>query len=254
MRRKIRRALEQPFPDHWRRLLNGRVRWWSELDAGERDRAEDLIRILLATKTFEGASGFDPTEDVIVTIAAEASLLVLGLGHEWYRDVGAVIVYPSAALRSGRHLIDGGIERDGPVPLSGEALLHGPVMVTWDAVLASVRHPGFGHNVVHHEFAHKLDMADGIVDGMPPLGDRQRERRWTEVMGELLAKMRAGSPTGLDSYGATNPAELFAVATEAFFDAPTRLLTTLPDVYALLADFYRQDPAQRRGSSETADV
>jgi Mlc titration factor MtfA (ptsG expression regulator) len=246
MNRKIRHALAQPFPPRWRTLLADRLRWWRELDADERSRLEDLVRIFLATKSFEGAAGFDPGEDVTVTIAAEASLLVLGLGHEWYRDVGAVIVYPSTAVRTGRHVLDGGVERRGPVALSGEAVLHGPVMVVWDAALAAARHPERGHNVVHHEFAHKLDMADGAADGMPPVGSRDREREWRDIMDRVLARLRAGAQIVLDPYGATNQAELFAVATEAFFEVPGRLAAGLPEVYELLASFYRQDPAARR--------
>jgi MtfA peptidase len=229
----------------WEEMLASRIAWWPLHDADDRASLSALVDAFLGSKRFEAARGFTLTEDIPVTIAAEACLMILGLGLEWYRDVHAIIVYPSTAVRGGTRRIDGGLETSGPVSLAGEAMLHGPVMIAWDQALGAARHPERGHNVVFHEFAHKIDMVDGVADGRPPLGDPELARRWTDVMGRALDDLRAGSPRFIDDYGATGPGELFAVVTEAFFDVPTVLHAREPEIYELLSAFYRQDPTTR---------
>ena len=133
------------------------------------------------------------------------------------------------------------------VPILGEA--HdgrGPVLLAWDQAEQSARHPGSGNNVVYHEFAHKLDMLDGIVDGTPRFGRRGELDEWVEVCTEAFEALRAGiDREPLQPYGATNPAEFFAVATEAFFDVPLMLEANESRLYDVLRDYYRQDPAAR---------
>jgi Mlc titration factor MtfA (ptsG expression regulator) len=130
------------------------------------------------------------------------------------------------------------------------------VILTWDAVRRSGRHPELGHNVVYHEFAHKLDMMDGAVDGVPPLGDRQEYERWERVCKAEYERLRALSDAGqegvLDPYGSTDVAEFFAVVTEAFFDAPIELAQEYPALYEVLSAFYRQDTAARHRRAQTA--
>jgi Mlc titration factor MtfA (ptsG expression regulator) len=140
-----------------------------------------------------------------------------------------------------------GTEFEGVVPLLGEAHdLRGPILLVWDRARSAARHPGRGSNVVFHEFAHKIDMLDGLVDGTPPLPDRAAVRRWVEVCTEPYEALRAGDDRyPLDPYGATDPAEFFAVATEAFFDAPVALAAEEPALYAALRDYFAQDPAER---------
>jgi Mlc titration factor MtfA (ptsG expression regulator) len=245
-----RRALRSPFPDAWRALLAGRLPWWRRLDAGERRRMERLIREFDAVKLWEGGGGFEPREDVRVTIAAEACLLVLGLDLDHYRDVTSIIVYPTTALRTGVRSLRSGIVTETPLALRGEAMLHGPVLITWDDVVQSVRHPARGHNVVHHEFAHKLDMRDGFADGIPAIASRAQRDRFDAVTAAEFRRLEDGESAHLlDPYGATNRAEFFAVATEAFFDRPALLRDELPDLFAVLRDYYRQDPAGRDGIS-----
>jgi Mlc titration factor MtfA (ptsG expression regulator) len=133
------------------------------------------------------------------------------------------------------------------VPVLGEA--HdgrGPVLLAWDQAEEAARHPGSGHNVVFHEFAHKLDMLDDIIDGTPPLERRADLDRWVEVFTEAYEALRAGrARPPLQPYGATNPSEFFAVATEAFFDVPAQLAHHEPKLYEVLRDFFNQDPAAR---------
>jgi len=244
MKRRRARALEVPFPDSWRGLLGENLRWWSALDEGDRRRMEDLIRMFLADKSFEGTRGFEPTEEMKVLIAAQACLLILGLDYGLYGDVTSVIVSPTIVPHPGPRRLDGGIVSDDHAALAGQAMLHGPVLIVWDRLSDQARHPGRGHNVVFHEFAHKLDMRDGASDGVPPMS-AQLQRRWEPTLRSILQRLRDGAAVDLDAYGGTNPAEMLAVATEAFFDMPVRLQRDEPELYALLSVFYRQDPATR---------
>ena len=163
-----------------------------------------------------------------------------------------ILVYPSTVVPPERH--PGGFERvagpvEVPVPILGQAFAQGPVILVWDAVLHGARHPEQGHNVVYHEFAHKLDMLDGAADGTPPLAGRGQLAEWVAVCSVEFLRLRRladkGHKTFLDAYGATSEAEFFAVATEEFFDRPLALRKHSPDLYRVLGAYYRQDPAAR---------
>ena len=149
-----------------------------------------------------------------------------------------------------------GTRTDSPLPVLGVAHYDGPVIIAWDSARAGARHPERGHNVVYHEFAHKLDMLDGVVDGTPPLARREELDQWVAVCTAEYEAMRNGTDDGfLDGYAAVNPAEFFAVVTETFFDIPLELEAAKPALYDVLRDFYRQDPARvaceaRRGSPD----
>lgn len=249
--RRRRKALEAPFAPEWRALLADRVAHWCFLDDVERERLEALIKAFLVDKAFEGAGGMKLSEDVRVTIAAQACLLVLGLDHDYYRDVHSIIVYPSTVVRRGPQAsaVLGGAVTEDPAFLAGEARLHGPMVIVWDQALAQARYPGRGHNVVYHEFAHKIDMADGAADGTPPWQDRSARARMGVVLAREFSALRQraadGFPDLLDTYGAVSAVEFFAVATEAFFDMPVSLQAQHPELYEVLAGFFRQDPAGR---------
>jgi Mlc titration factor MtfA (ptsG expression regulator) len=225
-----------------------RVPSWPTLSDDERSRLEAGATDLIATKRWEAARGWTLTEEMQVTIAGNAALLVLGLGGEAYRTVSAIIVHPTTVtLRGERGGPVAGTRSDDPLPILGQATgERGPLLIAWDAVLWGIAHPERGENVVHHEFAHKLDMLDGYADGVPPLGDRALRDRWAEVLGAELEALRSGGEDPvLRPYAATDLAELFAVATEAFFNTPLALATHKPVLYRLLVDFYHQDPAAR---------
>jgi Mlc titration factor MtfA (ptsG expression regulator) len=202
----------------------------------------------LRHKHWEAAHGFTLDDEIVVTIATQAALLVLGLGVDEYREVSAIIVYPSAMQSRGVSAgpVPGTVT-EGVIPVLGEA--HdgrGPVLLAWDQAQAAARNPGSGHNVVFHEFAHKIDMLDSVTDGTPRMRNRRDMQRWVEVCTEAYEALRDGVDRApLQPYGATNPAEFFAVATEAFFDVPAVLEEYEPDLYEVLRDFYRQDPAAR---------
>ncbi len=221
---------------------------WNGLGRARREQLEDLTRQFLATKEYEAAGDFMVDDTVKVTIAAHAGLLALDLGLEVYRDVHSVIVYPTAVVKRGAHSDPSlpGAHRACPTPLAGEAMLHGPVVLTWDAVVSGARHPEHGRNVVYHEFAHKIDMRSGEADGIPPVGDRADMVRWERQIDETLAALRARPAPDpvLGAYAEVNRAELFAVATEAFFTVPEALAAHHRELYRMLAAFYRPEPSR----------
>ena len=236
------------LPDHWLEIVEEHVGIWHLLDDDERELLTTTSDWLLRHKHWEAAHGFALTDDITVTIAAQAALLVLGLSVDEYRELSAIIVYPTAMLSHGvRAGPAWGTATDADVPILGEAHDHrGPVLIAWDEAQASSQHPGSGHNVVLHELAHKLDMADGVVNGSPPLAGRVEVDRWQHVCTKAFGALAAGQDVPpLQPYGGTNPAEFFAVATEAFFDVPATLRQHEPDLYEILHDFYQQDPAAR---------
>ena len=189
--------------------------------------------------------GLTLTDEIKVTIAGMASLLVLGMDHEYYPNVETVIVYPQGFLVTQQRMETRRVLAEEVLPLSGQAALSGPVIVSWADVRASIA--GSGGNVVLHEFAHKLDMRDGAADGAPYLETNTQIERWSRVMSaeyqQLVAETQAGERGVLNPYGATNAAEFFAVATETFFENAQALLEVHPELYAVLRDFYHQDPA-----------
>jgi MtfA peptidase len=255
--RRRKRLLEAPFPDEWRRILSRNMVHFSYLEGHEQQQLCQLVQLFVAEKEWEGCNGLVLTDEMKVTIAGQACLLVLGLvdvlrGPELYANVETILVYPSTFIpRRQEESIFAipGIEHP-MLPLIGEAHRRGPVILTWDAVRRSGRHPEIGHNVVYHEFAHKLDMLDGAVDGVPPLGDKAEYERWNRVCQSEYARLRELSDAGregvLDPYGSTDEAEFFAVVTEAFFDAPIELAAEYPALYEVLSAFYRQDTAARQ--------
>jgi hypothetical protein len=242
-----REALRQePLTPAERAILEKNVHYLATLDEGDRRAHEGLVRIFLAEKSFEGCGGLELTEEIKVTIAGLACILLLGRETDIYPDVDAILVYPSAYRAVGR-TNEGGVLVEGEQARLGESWTRGVVIVAWDHVKATATQPGHGQNVVLHEFAHQLDGEDGAMDGAPDLGARAKYTSWARVLGEefgeLSKKVHDGRASDIDGYGATNPAEFFAVVTEMFFEKPRALKRRHPDLYDELAAFYRQDPA-----------
>ena len=250
--RRRRRILESPFPEAWEAILSRNIPHAAQLDAEETARLKDFIQVFAAEKTWEGCGGLEMNDEIRVTISAQAGLLVLGRLHQYFRNVQSILVYPTTIVTPERplgHFTIPGVTPAAGTPILGEAHMGGPVLLVWDRVKQNARHPEQGHDVVYHEFAHKLDMLDGAADGTPPLGTRAETDRWIEVCGAafeaLRQRVQRGQASFLDAYGATNEAEFFAVATEFFFDQARQMKKQEPDLYAVLQDFYGQDPAAR---------
>jgi Mlc titration factor MtfA (ptsG expression regulator) len=257
-RNEIRKRL---FPPEWEAIVRTNVVHYSMLDNVERAELVATMQVFLEEKQWEGCGGLEVTDEIRVTIAAQACLLQLGLPHDYYRNVESILIYPTTVVPPERQ--PGVFESVGSpvvdsVPILGQAFAQGPVILVWDAVLHGARHPEQGHNVVYHEFAHKLDMLDGAADGTPPLAGREQLDEWVAVCTRELQCLRSlagkGHKTFLDAYGATNEAEFFAVATEEFFDRPLALQGHSPDLYRVLSAYYRQDPASRMERSCTQEA
>jgi Mlc titration factor MtfA (ptsG expression regulator) len=236
------------LPAEWERIAAAQLGAWRGFQPDERESLGALGDWLLRHKNWEAAAGFALDDDMRTIIAIEAALLVLALGTDYYREVSAIVVYPTTILSRGVYAGPvRGTVTDGVVPVYGQAHdRRGAILIAWDEALLAAGHPGRGRNVVFHEFAHKLDMLDDVTDGTPPLDTKEALARWVEVCTDAYTALRDGIPrVPLDFYGGVSPAEFFAVATETFFDAPLALEEHQPDVFAVLRDFYRQDPAER---------
>jgi Mlc titration factor MtfA (ptsG expression regulator) len=240
---------EQPFPEEWLGYLEKNVAHYRCLSESEQATLRDDLRILLKEKTWEGGGGLELTAEMQVTIAAEASLLLLGLDHEYYPNVESIVVYPRDYIAPARTRDPSGVVDEYGSTRLGEAWDIGPVLLSWSDARSGSINPTDGHNVVLHEFAHKLDMRDGTADGVPKLEDDAQYDSWAEVMSkefqELVAQTEKGHKSLLDSYGTTNAAEFFAVATECFFEKSVLMQAQHPRLYAALRAFYHQDPASR---------
>ncbi len=237
-----------------RLVLAQRLPWWHVLTTAERLDLESLTVAFLATKDVEAARGFELDDEMPLLIAAQAALPLVGLAAalgsatalDQYRDVSTVVVHPTTVVQSHeRPTATPRVMTTAPEHLLGQAQLHGPVLLAWDSVEESLQFPGRGRNVVFHEFAHKLDMRDGRVDGTPLLGDRTTRKRWHDLATQEMASLRRRPDPVLRRYGAQNPAEFFAVAVEAFLDDPITLWREKPDFYDVLRELFRQDPAAR---------
>ena len=248
-RRQVERTLaRRAIPDElWARTL-ARFPFLQRRSAQDARQLRELATLFLARKEFAAPDGMTVTDAMAVAVAAQACVPVLRLGLSWYDGFVGIFMHPDA-VRARRERIDEiGIVHAYDETLSGEAMEGGPLMLSWRDVADAGESAEWGYNVVIHEFAHVIDMRDGVADGIPPLPGRAERERWHDVLhahyDEHCADVDAGIETLLDPYGAEAPDEFFAVASEAFFVAPEDLLAEHPRLYDLLAGFYRQDPAR----------
>ncbi len=242
-RERIRRRL---FPLAWRTILERTFPRYLRLSPEDRKELEGHIQVFLAEKRFEGAAGLAITDEIRVTIAAQACFLLLHRDTDFYPGLYSIIVYPEEYVASYRRRDEQGFVEEGPQVRLGEASGQGAVILSWDGALRGASDVDDCHNVVFHEFAHQLDAESGSFDGAPLLPERSMYLTWARTLSEEWHALRARAdrrePTDLDPYGATNPAEFFAVVTECFFQRPHQLRETHPKLYEELERFYRQDP------------
>jgi len=205
-------------------------------------KLKDLALLFLAEKQFAGTHGLEVSDAMRLSIAAQACLPILELGLDWYSGWTGVVVYPGDFRVRRTEVDEDGVVHEWDDELAGEAMPGGPVVLSWDA---AAHDPLM--NVVIHEFAHKLDMLDGVADGRPPLHAGMDGRAWQRAFAEafegLSDAVEHGRDTWLDPYAAEHPSEFFAVISEAFFEDPRETRRRYPDVYDQLRLFYRQDPA-----------
>jgi Mlc titration factor MtfA (ptsG expression regulator) len=243
------KILARPFPPDWLAYLRKNVTHFQYLSEEEQARLRDDLCIFIAEKHWEGCGGLKITDEIKVTIAAQACLLVLGMKHNYFDRVLSILVYPRSYRAQARDDPRYDPIYDESSARLGEAHYRGPVVLSWEEVLKDGRQPATRHNLVIHEFAHQIDFLDGVVNGTPPLKDEAQAKRWHDVMTDeyqgLIRESEIGRATLLDQYGTTNEAEFFAVATECFFNQPVALAQRHSRLYDLLREYFRQDPAAR---------
>lgn len=244
----IRRLFSRPLPvfdELWRPILLQDFEHWQTLSEPEIERMELLVASFFHSTRWEAANGFELNAEIKVVISAQASMLLLGLDLDTYPMLTSVIVHPSTVRLRGGYNMGGGVQSTEVPPLLGQAHFRGPVLLSWTAARRGAKRPAAGENVVYHEFAHRLDMLDGVTDGTPPLDDEEATKRWGRVCTAAYDSVRAQGSEVLRPYAGTNPAEFFAVATEVFFNRPVALREHEPALYEELRSFYNQDPALR---------
>jgi len=217
-------------------------------------RLRRLASLFLHDKTIVGAGDFILDEKIRAVIAAQACVLILNLDLDYFDGWVEVIVYPDAFVVSHRTADEAGVVHQEARALGGEAWGRGPVILSWDDIEPTGRERPVGHNVVLHEFAHKLDMLNGPADGLPPLHPGMRLKQWSDdfsrVYADLQHQVARHHRTALDPYGSVSPAEFFAVVSETFFEVPARLHHHYPALYGDLKQFYRQDPLSWPGGAQ----
>ncbi len=247
-KRRRNRLKQRPFPLLWDSTIENNLSIYPRLSPIERRRLQGHVQVFLAEKQFIGCQGLQVTEEMKLTIAAVACLLLLNERGEYFPKLRSILIYPSTyfvheTIATGNYVVE-----ERRVARLGESWVNDQVVVSWEQVQQDTRNWRDGHNVVLHEFAHQLDQEDGKAEGVPILPRKSDYHNWSQVMTkeyqQLCHHVQQGIKTVMDSYGATNPAEFFAVATETFFEKPHQLLNHHPALYELLQRYYQLDPVQ----------
>jgi MtfA peptidase len=241
-----RRVQGRPFPPAWRAILQARVPYFRRLPADLQLQLKKHIQVFVREKDFIGCDGLEVTDEMRVTIAAQACLLILNRRADYFPRLREILVYPAAFVVERLHGDAIGLQQERRQVLSGESWARGQVVLSWEDVLHGAAIDDDGRNVVIHEFAHQLDQEKGHATGAPLLGHRERYVRWSSVMAEEFARLQSrahlAEPSLIDFYGATDPAEFFAVVSEIFFEQPQRMAAEHPALYRELGEFYKVDP------------
>lgn len=247
--RRRQRLRRQPFPSGWLGVINRNVPYYRALPEPDRKELLGHVLVFLAEKRFEGCGGLEITDEIRVTIAAQACVLLLHRENtDYYPRLRSILVYPRAYRARAVRTEPGGVVHEETTLRGGESWREGAVVLSWDDIKRNAADIHDGHNVVFHEFAHQLDQEDGAADGTPVLPRSSMYVAWARVLGagyrELLDAVERHRRTVIDQYGGTSPAEFFAVLTECFFKNPLPLRRKHPALYEQLKLFYRQDPAR----------
>ncbi|MEM6883420.1 MAG: M90 family metallopeptidase [Verrucomicrobiota bacterium] len=240
--------IEQPFPLQWDTLLREKFPIYGALPDPIRFKLKRMIRIFIAKTHFEACGGLDlVTDEMRVLIAAQACLLVVNHDQKLYPKLKTILIYPSTYKTNHSDSLFHFMEEESEARL-GESWSTGTVVLAWDSVEHGAYDTKDGHNLVMHEFAHQLDQLDGTADGAPDLGEHSRYISWARVLGQeyedLEERLFQGKDSVFDAYGATDPAEFFAVVTETFFEKPKQMKKRHPELYDQFRNFYKLDPLE----------
>ena len=247
-KRRRNRLASQRFPGEWLAIIERNVPFYKKLPPADKKELQRHILVFIGEKRFEGCGGLETTDEIKVTIAAQACILLLHRETNYYPGLPSILVYPQAYVAHKTQCLAGGVVAEGQDVRLGESWHRGSVVLSWDDVRRTAADIHDGHNVVFHEFAHQLDCSGAKGDSTPVLRDRSTYIAWARILQRDYEKLRRdvsrNRSTFLNRYGAANPAEFFAVATECFFEQPERLQELHPDLYNELKHFYQQDPAR----------
>ncbi|PID50649.1 MAG: hypothetical protein CR991_00335 [Proteobacteria bacterium] len=245
---RLKQAISRPFPSEWRRILQRNLLVYRRMPSDLQRQLQRLIKQFLHEKQFSGHAGLSMTDEMRVTIAASACLLLLNRRTSVYSGLRYILVYPNAFVAREESMDETGLASHRLRGLLGQSWSNGKVILSWEDVLQGSRNFRDGKNVALHEFAHQLDHESGATNGAPFLGSRARYHRWASALtAEFETLQRAafqGDATLLDHYGATEPAEFFAVITETFFEQPVEMAAEHPALFDELKGYYRVDPRE----------
>jgi len=241
-----RNIIRQPFPAAWRKIIQRNVPYVRSLPTDLQLKLKERIQIFIAEKPFIGCRGVTMTDEIRVTIAAQACLLIINRPECNYPKVHQILVYPDAFVVNRSYTDHIGILQNQSRVLSGESWAHGQVILSWQDVLEGAAITNDGSNVVIHEFAHQLDQEKGYANGAPNLRGRDHYRRWSSLLSaefdDLQARVASGQASLLGAYAASDPAEFFAVASEVFFEQAPRMADEHPELYRELSRYFHLDP------------
>jgi Mlc titration factor MtfA (ptsG expression regulator) len=245
---RITRIQKRAFPESWHQTLIDRLPFVARVPLAEQEQLKFLIKVFLADKEFYGCAGQEIDDDIRVTVAAQACLLLLNQDRTPYPNLDSILIYPSTFVATREVANELGLVSTNHIAMLGESWSQGKVVLAWDNVKKGVMNLQDGQNVVLHEFAHQLDHESGSTNGAPVLNTRGAYRSWAHVFSEEFEELQKDAMRGrhslLDHYGATNPAEFFAVATETFFERPKEMAAYHQELYQQLKDYYKLDPEE----------
>jgi MtfA peptidase len=245
--RRRERLRETLFPETWKRHLGSSVPWYRRLPVEDREELHGHIHVLLSEKHFEGAGGIKATEGMKLIVCAHAALLLLHRETDYFPKLTSILIYPEAYAAKRQTRDARGVLSEVIEARAGESWTSGTLILAWNDVARDLANTQANRSVVLHEFAHQLDAGSGVMNGAPVLSGRELQHHWPDALSKAYERLsqatRQHEQTLLRPYGAKNPAEFFAVATEAFFLYPVQLQRGEADLYSALCQYFKQDPA-----------
>ena len=238
--------LQKPLDKKYITIIKQNVPLYNRLPETLKNQLHGLINVFLSEKRFEGCGGLEITDEIKVTITAQACMLLLNRKTDFFPKLKTILVYPRTYVVK-QSSFDSGFITEGPSVRLGESWQNGPVVLAWDSIKGSAENIADGRNVIFHEFSHQLDQEDGFADGAPVLPSSSCYASWAKILTAEYRKLQSDEKKGrrsvIDKYGATNPAEFFATATEAFFENSAKLRQKHPELYNEMKEYYKIDPA-----------
>ncbi|WP_394200602.1 zinc-dependent peptidase [Shewanella waksmanii] len=246
LQRRRQRIANQPFPHPWRKTLQAKVPYYRHLPTDLQLQLKKHIQIFLHEKIFIGCDGIKITDEIRLTVAAQACLLLLNRPTNYYPKLQKILIYPSPFIVNNQTTAPGGVVSEQQRVLAGESWDTGTVILSWQTTQKDTANPCDGSNVVLHEFAHQLDQETGPANGAPQLEKTEDYQQWSLVLAREFERLQNAAHQHEYSlfsyYGATNPAEFFAVITEVFFEQPHALFAQHRHLYQQLSHFFKLDP------------